>query len=48
MSLRLHHWKEGGCLLFMADGAGMNSRTSIRVKEDYERIQTICNADSIR
>ena len=26
----------GGCAVFMADGAGMNSRTSIRVKEDYE------------
>ena len=26
----------GGCAVFMADGAGMNSRTSIRVKEDFE------------
>ena len=27
--------KEGGCLLFTADGAGMNSKTSIHVENDY-------------
>jgi hypothetical protein len=26
----------GGCAIFMADGAGMNSKTSMKVKEDYE------------
>ena len=26
----------GGCALFMADGAGMNSRTSIRVSDSYD------------
>lgn len=28
--------KEGGCALFMTDGAGMNSKTSIRVSNTYE------------
>lgn len=26
----------GGCAIFMSDGAGMNSKTSMKVKEDYE------------
>ena len=26
----------GGCALFMSDGAGMNSRTSIRVSDSYD------------
>ena len=25
----------GGCALFMTDGAGMNSKSAMRVKEDY-------------
>ena len=28
--------KEGGCILYMSDGAGMNSRTSLTVKEGYD------------
>ena len=27
--------KEGGCALFMNDGAGMNSKTAMRVEESY-------------
>ena len=26
----------GGCALFLTDGAGMNSRTSLTVKEGYD------------
>jgi hypothetical protein len=29
----------GGCALFMADGAGMNSKTSMRVSENYEQFK---------
>ena len=29
----------GGCAIFMSDGAGMNSKTSLRVKEDYEQFK---------
>ena len=31
--------KEGGCLLFMADGAGMNSKTSIHVENDFSEFK---------
>ena len=27
---------DGGCVLFMSDGAGMNSRTGIRVRNNYD------------
>lgn len=27
---------EGGCVLFMADSAGVNARQGIRVKDDYK------------
>ena len=27
--------KEGGCALFMSDGAGMNSKSAMRVEESY-------------
>jgi hypothetical protein len=26
---------EGGCAIFFADGAGMNSRSAIKVKDEY-------------
>ena len=29
----------GGCAIFMSDGAGMNSKTSMKVKEDYEQFK---------
>lgn len=29
----------GGCAIFMADGAGMNSKTSMKVMEDYENFK---------
>lgn len=29
----------GGCAIFMADGAGMNSKTSMKVVEDYENFK---------
>ena len=29
----------GGCAVFMADGAGMNSKTSMKVKEDYDNFK---------
>ena len=40
----------GGCAIFMSDGAGMNSKTSMKVKEDYEQfkqfaMQTVSAAD---
>lgn len=40
----------GGCAVFMADGAGMNSKTSMKVKEDYElfkqfAMQTVTSED---
>ena len=30
---------DGGCVLFMNDSAGMNSRQGIRVKEDYNEFK---------
>lgn len=27
---------DGGCVLFMADGAGMNSKNAMRVKDNYD------------
>jgi len=27
---------EGGCAIFFADGAGMNSKTAIKVSDDYQ------------
>ena len=30
---------DGGCILFMNDGAGMNSRQGIRVKDDYQQFK---------
>ena len=40
----------GGCLLFMTDGAGMNSRTAISVEEGYSlfkqfAMQTVTSED---
>lgn len=29
----------GGCAIFMNDGAGMNSKTSMKVVEDYENFK---------
>lgn len=29
----------GGCAVFMNDGAGMNSKTSMKVKEDYDNFK---------
>ena len=29
----------GGCAIFMADNAGTNSKTSMKVKEDYEQFK---------
>ena len=31
--------KEGGCALFMSDGAGMNSKSAMRVKNDYSEFK---------
>lgn len=28
--------KEGGCILFIADSAGMNAKSSMQVKEGYD------------
>ena len=28
--------KEGGCILYMSDGAGMNSRVGLKVEDSYE------------
>ena len=30
---------DGGCILFMNDGAGMNSRQGIRVTDDYQQFK---------
>ncbi len=30
---------EGGCALFTADGAGMNSKSAMRVKENYDQFK---------
>ena len=30
---------DGGCILFMNDGAGMNSRQGIRVTDDYNQFK---------
>lgn len=43
----------GGCALFMNDGAGMNSKTSIQVKENYDlfkqfAMQTVTAEDIAR
>ena len=40
----------GGCALFMSDSAGMNSRTSLKVKEGYDlfkqfAMQTVTSED---
>ena len=40
----------GGCAVFFEDGAGMNSKTSMKVKEDYEMfkqfaMQTVSSDD---
>ena len=40
----------GGCALFLTDGAGMNSRTSLTVKEGYDlfkqfAMQTVSSED---
>ena len=43
----------GGCALFMADGAGVNSKTSIRVRDNYDMfkqfaLQTVTAEDIAR
>ena len=43
----------GGCALFMSDGAGVNSKTSIRVKDNYDMfkqfaLQTVTPEDIAR
>ena len=40
----------GGCAIFFEDGAGMNSKTSMKVKEDYSQfiqfaMQTVSSED---
>lgn len=30
---------EGGCALFMMDSAGMNSKTALRVSDDYDQFK---------
>ena len=30
---------EGGCALFTVDGAGMNSKSAMRVKENYDQFK---------
>lgn len=30
---------EGGCALFMIDGAGMNSKTALRVSDSYDQFK---------
>jgi hypothetical protein len=42
--------REGGCALFMNDGAGMNSKTSMRVSDSYNlfkqfAMQTVTSED---
>ena len=44
---------DGGCILFMNDGAGMNSRQGIRVTDDYNQfkqfaMQTVTAEDIAR
>jgi hypothetical protein len=44
---------DGGCILFMNDGAGMNSRQGIRVTDDYNQfkqfaMQTVTAEDIVR
>ena len=44
---------DGGCILFMNDGAGMNSRQGIRVSDNYEQfkqfaMQTVTAEDIAR
>jgi hypothetical protein len=31
--------REGGCALFMSDGAGMNSKTALKVTDSYEQFK---------
>ena len=31
--------REGGCALFMMDGAGVNSKTSLKVSDSYEQFK---------
>ena len=43
----------GGCALFMSDGAGVNSKTSIRVRDNYDMfkqfaLQTVTAEDIAR
>jgi hypothetical protein len=45
--------KDGGCALFMSDGAGMNSKTSMRVTDNYDlfkqfAMQTVSAEDIAR
>lgn len=42
--------REGGCAIFFADSAGMNSRTSYKVKNNYDEfkqfvMQTVSSED---
>lgn len=44
---------EGGCALFTVDGAGMNSKSAMRVKENYDQfkqfaMQTVTAEDIAR
>jgi len=42
--------REGGCAVFFADGAGMNSKSAIKVSDDYDMfkqfvLQTVSTED---
>jgi hypothetical protein len=43
--------REGGCALFMSDGAGMNSKTALKVTDSYDQFKqfaiTPVSADDI-
>lgn len=45
--------REGGCAIFFSDGAGMNSKTAIKVSNDYDMfkqfvLQTVSAEDISR